>query len=114
MLELTDTPANARAFASQLDSMHGLPSRGIAVGPGPHCVLVSSWDGSGPVPVGWTSHLGGLTGTGLEVVETQVVNEGDQRLLRLTGQERAAYVSERAKLTSKQGMAPEGAERKQP
>lgn len=103
MLELLDIPENSAEFAAALDQMHGLPARGAPVGKGPHCCVPESWDGTGPPPPGWTTHAGCLTTTGLLVPDAQVVADGDKRIDKLTGQERAAYVKTRAKLKDASG-----------
>jgi len=107
MRELIDTPAVCRAFAGHLDTMHDLPRVGVHVGQEPHCAMPATWDGTGAVPVGWTSHWGGASATGVLVVDTPVVPDGDQRLTKLTGLERAAYVIARNALRQIEEPAPE-------
>ncbi|MCK9603445.1 MAG: hypothetical protein M0R66_03720 [Candidatus Omnitrophica bacterium] len=107
MRELVDTPANARALAQRLDTMFGLPLRGVHVGLGTHFTMSPTWNGALPVPVGWTTHLGGTVQQGLVVCDEQVVPDGDQRLDKLIGLERAEYVILLAKLRRLEEQLPE-------
>jgi hypothetical protein len=43
------------AIANILDKAWLYPSRGVHHGRGPHVPMPESWNGVGPVPIGWTS-----------------------------------------------------------
>jgi len=78
-MALIDTPsaAAARTLAQSLDKGRGLPARGVHVGLGPHCDMPETWDGEGAVPVGWTSHVAGIDGATLQVLDYDVVDVTD-------------------------------------
>lgn len=76
-----------------LDKAHALPVPGVHVGRGPHVDMPATWDGNGPVPIGWTSfqaHRNGVDEIWLPEPETA------SKLARLTGPERAALAQIRA------------------
>lgn len=40
------------------DKLLGYPLRGVQVGGGVHVPMPATWDGNGPVPLGWSSYRG--------------------------------------------------------
>ena len=40
------------------DKLLGYPRRGTPIGPGIHVLVQQSWDGTGAVPLGWSSYKG--------------------------------------------------------
>lgn len=50
------TRAEAGEVVDAIDLLDGYPSAGVHVGGGLHVSIQPAWDGTGPVPVGWTKH----------------------------------------------------------
>lgn len=48
--------AAREAIAAILDKAWQMPRRGVHHGRGPHVPMPETWDGTGPVPPGWSSH----------------------------------------------------------
>jgi type IV secretory pathway protease TraF len=50
--------AEAAAVEQTQDKLLGYPRVGVHVGGGVHVAMPATWDGTGSVPVGWTSYRG--------------------------------------------------------
>lgn len=86
--------SNARNnIGAILDKAYQLPAKGTRVGAGRHVPMPETWDGNGPVPIGWASyqsHRNGDDEIWLPEPETQ------SKLNRLTPGERAQLAAARA------------------
>lgn len=86
--------AAREAIATILDKAHQLPRVGTHVGGGAHVNMPATWNGTGPVPVGWTSFQAhrnaGVDAIWLPEPETAT------RLARLTPGEQAQLAAARA------------------
>lgn len=88
--------AERETAAALLDKAHALPVRGQHVGARAHLgpPIAEAWDGSGPVPLGWSSYRAHRN----DPSETVWLPEPEtaSKLARLTGPERAALAQIRA------------------
>lgn len=49
-------PGLAAQAVDALNTLDGLPAPGVNVGRGRHVAIQPTWDGAGPVPIGWSRH----------------------------------------------------------
>lgn len=55
---VTANETAAQLIETRQDKLHLYPSRGLQVGGGYHAPTLATWNGSGPVPHGWSSYRG--------------------------------------------------------
>jgi hypothetical protein len=58
MFRVVGTRLEAEAVETIEDKLLGYPLAGVHVGGGRHVAMPATWDGSGSVPIGWTSYKG--------------------------------------------------------
>jgi hypothetical protein len=58
MFRVVGTRLEAEAVETIEDKLLGYPLAGVHVGGGRHVAMPATWDGSGAVPIGWTSYKG--------------------------------------------------------
>lgn len=99
---IQSTEALARETERALDKLLGGPKKGVRVGGGIHVPMPDSWDGTGPVPIGWTSYVGcsqrhptlTIWSTPIEPEATAAMGNG--RRARLSAQEQTKMAADLA------------------
>jgi len=59
---IATTAPNAARLGDLSDKLEGYPAQGVHFGVGVHVLMPGSWDGTGPVPPGWSSYRGAVVG----------------------------------------------------
>jgi hypothetical protein len=91
--EINTTVQNAARIAELEDKEGGYPVRGTNIGNGIFPTIQETWDSTGPVPIGWSSHRAGVSGSTYRTATGAAWVAANGPALRLTPVERLERIS---------------------